>query len=316
MFSRFALAAVFTTSALSAALPTAKVNNGMCNSSGKTFTTVSFRGLTPVANKSRMTSADLVVTQNPPDELVDYFEVLEIFETSAVNPLSNLTTADLDNAWTPIDLQFPFQVYNKTSSKAFISINGYITLDEPSTSKLPGDYKPFPVNPADCSVSTSKDGCPPATIMAVLWAHLGTTPTYSGFRAAWTYAVPSSKGTPHFGPSYNFQWNVCDLSALAANATADESCSDESRFLQLTYFKERPGVWHMAYADGRGEQNIKATVGVQSYPDFLQGTYPPPTQVEDSGKQSCLIFDTNTNTVSLPPEEDRSKPNCNWGKQY
>ncbi|KAJ6257579.1 hypothetical protein Dda_7364 [Drechslerella dactyloides] len=229
----------------------------------------------------------------------DYSQHLDVWLSNPKNPDSATFSSETDDAWYKLDLKFPFTFFGKTSSTAWISMNGFITLDEPTSSKSSGRNVPFPADPASNDV--------PQSMVAPLWRDLWMAPFVKDLSVSWNYNLPTRPGPENDGPSYSFYWSACDKAVPATNGSDSEPfapCGPATRWFGASYFKNKPGIWSFRlmgdYAD-----KVEGTVGIQSYPSFMVASYPPPTKFEfnEGLKRACMILDTNTNTTSVPEDQ-------------
>ncbi|KAK6336231.1 hypothetical protein TWF696_001794 [Orbilia brochopaga] len=184
--------------------------------------------------------------------------------------------SDTDDAWAEVKLKFPMKLFDTVSSTAYISMNGFLTLDKPAGPKLPGNNRPLPVNPTDCGSSATGLGCMPKTIVAPMWQDLWiATSSDNLLFVSMQYQSPNSTTTA--GASYSFLWRVCRKNSSKTVASANVAqCNDNKNvfIVILSYKENQPGIWNFNYI-GNDADKLPATVGVQSFPNCSQRTYPP-----------------------------------------
>ncbi|KAF3907785.1 hypothetical protein ABW21_db0202448 [Orbilia brochopaga] len=261
MISRsFILAAIFAASALGVAIP--------LDEDARTDQVPS-----TLTNKNTLAKRDYNI----------YWDIWTSDNKSDPNPDPKVT----DDAWAELKLKFPMKLFDTVSDTAYVSMNGFITLDKPSGPRLPGKNQRLPVDPTNCSSAT---GCMPKTIVAPMWQDLWIAPSFTTLYVSAVYSAPS--GTSTAGATYTVLWKLCrkaDPNASTEANAAECKKTDNVYAATLSYAADQPGIWTFDFF-GKGGDKVPATVGVQSFPSCSQGTYPP------SDSRSRIVFDTNKNT--------------------
>ncbi|KAF3935144.1 hypothetical protein ABW20_dc0104102 [Dactylellina cionopaga] len=221
----------------------------------------------------------------------DHAESVDIWQTSktATEEYSQKT----DNEWKQVHLKFPMTIFNKSATYVYFSMNGLISLDKP-TKALSVPEKDFPIDSAVCNKAGSS--CIPDNTVALLWQDL-FMPKNGSYSVSWVYH--DAVLAPQIRRHYHFTWSVCDK---AGALTATGECSPSAtRFFQMNYYENAPGVFHILYYNAPKDSKLPGIVGAQSYPQYLQVQDIPHTVRPDEGFSiSCLILDTSSNTIKYP----------------
>ncbi|KAF3902598.1 hypothetical protein ABW21_db0208297 [Orbilia brochopaga] len=212
--------------------------------------------------------------------------------------LANQNTSDAyvkdnDDSWFRLELAFPIQIFNKTSTVAWMSVNGIFSIDEPTVGgpdSVP--EQPLPVDPEKCA-NTPGVGCLPGTAIAAFWRdmQLWNHGAYATVMSM-DYTYHDGNTTPH----YHVYWVVCDK-AVSMAPVADTRCGKASRYFRMTFWQAHPGIFMFEYLMDQGSENVTATYGVQSYPDYLTLTN---EEIFPGGRKCSLVyFDTIARTTSV-----------------
>ncbi|KAK6355103.1 hypothetical protein TWF696_004227 [Orbilia brochopaga] len=197
-----------------------------------------------------------------------------------------------DDTWIKLDLLFPIKIFDKTSKVAYISVNGIFSIDEPVADQPSVPEQPLPVDPAKCG-TTPGAGCLPGTAIAAFWRDLQLSNTgFYGTVVTMQYTYHPGNVTPH----YHIYWALCDK-AVDMTPVKDTRCGKASRYVRMTFWQENPGVFMFEYLMDMGSQDIQATYGVQSYPDYLTLTT---AEIFPEGRVCSMVyFNTNARNTSV-----------------
>ncbi|KAJ6261083.1 hypothetical protein Dda_3748 [Drechslerella dactyloides] len=198
-----------------------------------------------------------------------------------------------DDTWIKLDLDFPIKIFDKTSTTAYISVNGIFSIDEPVAGQPSVPEQKLPVDPAKCG-TTPGAGCLPGTAIAAFWRDLQLTNTGAyGTGLGWQYTYHPGNETPH----YHIYWFLCDK-AVSMAPIGDTRCGKATRYIRMTFWQQNPGVFMFEYLMNDGSEGVDATMGVQSYPDYLSLTA---AEVFEGRVCSLVYFDTNTRNTTIGP---------------
>ncbi|KAF3909049.1 hypothetical protein ABW21_db0201793 [Orbilia brochopaga] len=229
----------------------------------------------------------------------DTVESLEVWKMDADG--TEQYSKKTDDAWQKVKLKFPMHIFDKSSDTIWISMNGLISLDEPSKNpSVPA--RNLPINPASCRQGMS---CVSNNTFAAMWQDLylpaGTTPG-GRLLVDWIYHYPSL--SPTTGHHYHFEWATCDKKAVSGGIPPGErGCGKAaSRAFTVNYYKNHPGVFHIIWYFNDSIQN-PGIIGAQAYPKFLQIPYPGTTK-DKFGSFACAIIDTIKGTATIPKTRD------------
>ncbi|KAK6336294.1 hypothetical protein TWF696_001856 [Orbilia brochopaga] len=193
-----------------------------------------------------------------------------------------------DDAWIEVQLEFPMRIFDESSTKIYISMNGLLSLTDPGKiSSLPP--KSLPIDPASCG-----SPCIPDNTLAVLWQDLYIPPNMPGLTVEWAYHEPTTS-VPQLGHHYHFFWTLCQKGAHIGTPGPGKPCGDATRQVLMNYYEKRPGMFYLTWTDIPDDLKQPFVVGAQAYPKYLSGAYPG--KYQDSN-QACLILDTQKNTAT------------------
>ncbi|KAF3910215.1 hypothetical protein ABW21_db0202449 [Orbilia brochopaga] len=203
----------------------------------------------------------------------DYFEFVNVWDNR--NDTSEAYSRSTDEAWARVDFRYPIQIFNTTSSVAYISMDGLISFEEPSASaSIPS--QPLPVDPNTCGEGR---GCIARTALAALWTDLYIMPNpinlnNSKLNVTSAYHERNhADGTTRY---HTFRWWACDKAISSVSRSG--GCGFGRRFVKVDYADNEPGVFKIVYAGKYGAPSSDAkpagVIGVQSYPHFLTTEFP------------------------------------------
>ncbi|KAK6336280.1 hypothetical protein TWF696_001842 [Orbilia brochopaga] len=202
---------------------------------------------------------------------------------------------ETDDAWSKVELKFPMQIFDKSSTTIWLSMNGLISLDEPSSNpSVPA--RDFPIDPASCGLGTS---CVSNNTVAVMWQDLYMPPIGANgdLSVEWVHHYPSL--SPEIGYHYHFIWSVCDKKTAAGGIpTGMKKCGKASRLFVLNYYENQPGVFHMSW-NFDPDVTTSGVIGVQAYPKYMQIPLPE-NMPSEKYPYSCAILDTVKNIAVVP----------------
>ncbi|KAJ6258591.1 hypothetical protein Dda_6637 [Drechslerella dactyloides] len=220
--------------------------------SGEDFVTV---GLTTVTVQSTVT-APAVQLSSP---------------TPIYGNVVNGSDSNYDDVWTSLTLPFPITLYNITTSLIYLSINGFISLDQaPGTSFI---NSPLPVPDGQTAANFLPD-----TSICALWDDLYI---YAGTQQGIYYQV--------------------DGTAPARTLTFEYYTSAYQRNTEFYHFLMRydeatPGVITFRYLEVFGG-GVSATIGAQARRQDLSVQWSFDTAGSVAAGQT-LVLDTNANTLT------------------
>ncbi|KAK6513821.1 hypothetical protein TWF506_008255 [Arthrobotrys conoides] len=220
---------------------------------GSDITTV---GLTTVTVQSTVTAP--VIQLSSPTAIFG-----DAIEGSPVN---------YDDIWSRVTLPFPIEVYNISASRVYVSVNGFVSLDEePGTSFINSE---LPV--AD---DVSGANRLPNTSIAALWDDLYI---YAGTQQGVYYQVD---GTTPGSRVLSFEFYT----------SAYRRSAEFFHFL-IRYEEDKPNILTYKYFEVFGG-GISATIGVQSRSQNLWAQWSSDRANAVSNGQSLLV-DTIANTIT------------------
>ncbi|KAK6343969.1 hypothetical protein TWF696_007620 [Orbilia brochopaga] len=209
----------------------------------------------------------------------------------------NDTTQDVvkatDDAWAKIDLLFPLKIFNKSSSTIWVSMNGIVSLDEPNLEISSVPERPLPVDPEIFSRDGATTGYFPANAIAPFWRDMSMKAA-APETGVWVQYI-HQEGAEY--PQYHIYFRACDK-AEKDWAAGRERCGKGTRNFILMFGMDKPGTFQLMYLLG-GEKDIQATVGVQSYPDYM--SIPISTFYNETMECSMVSVDTNTRNLTVTP---------------
>ncbi|KAJ6259937.1 hypothetical protein Dda_5581 [Drechslerella dactyloides] len=202
--------------------------------------------------------------------------------------------AATDNAWAKVDLKFPVKVFNKSSNTIWVSMNGIVSLDEPNLDAPSVPNRPLPIDPESFSRGGATGGFIPGTAIMPFWRDMSMKAATNDTGVWVQYTYHPGYEVPH----YHIYWRGCDK-AEEDWAAGREQCGKATRFFILTLGSDKPGVVQLLYGLGGGDKNIEATVGVQSYPDYI--SVPISKFYGETMPCAEMIIDTNNGNVTVNP---------------
>ncbi|KAJ6257617.1 hypothetical protein Dda_7404 [Drechslerella dactyloides] len=236
---------------------------------------------------------------DPPKSLEkrDYVESYEVWEIN--DNSTEEYSRETDDAWSKVELKFPMTIFDKSSSTVWFSMNGLISLDEPSANpSIP--TKQLPIDPASCGLGSS---CLPKNTLALMWQDLFMPIGVEGLAVEWIYHEPSLR--PDIGHHYHIIFNVCDKKAVLSDGIPKETkkCGKATRFFGLNYYENKPGVFHISWHFDKEVTN-PGVIGAQAYPKYIQVPYPGNIDLPDNPDYyvSCIILDTVKGTTIVPKD--------------
>ncbi|KAF3902555.1 hypothetical protein ABW21_db0206191 [Orbilia brochopaga] len=199
-----------------------------------------------------------------------------------------------DDFWLKLDLEFPITMFGKTSKVAWASVNGILTIDEPSKNGPSVPERPLPVDPADCSATSG--GCLPDTAILPLWRDMGLRAGLRKDELTILYAFTYHPGleTPH----YHIQWRFCDKNvSWEFDPGLFSPCGKAYRMFTMTFSQARPGWYNVLYQLNNAITSIEGVIGMQSYSEG-KTLKVPTTDIVVPGRDGAWQIDFDTNAMN------------------
>ncbi|KAJ6261348.1 hypothetical protein Dda_4018 [Drechslerella dactyloides] len=201
----------------------------------------------------------------------------------------------IDDAWFEKDLMFPITVFNKTTQRIYINMNGIVSFDKPDWGMKTVPERPLPVT--NCNDSPV-GGCIPSTAILPLWRDLNLQllPADLGYGSLVAITFQKHKSYPI--PHHHFAWWACDKSAPHDPPTERETCGRATRNVRMTIDVEKPYIIMLDYwVFNTTAVGFGGTIGVQSEGQYLSV---PASQIRTEAF-SCtrVIFDTKAVTSKV-----------------
>ncbi|KAJ6257551.1 hypothetical protein Dda_7336 [Drechslerella dactyloides] len=228
----------------------------------------------------------------------DHLKVSYLWAVGSDYNLPDDYSQKTDDAWRKVELEFEMKIFEKSSTTAWISMNGAFCLDDPTGLGPSAPATSLPVDPSQCNGK----GCLPSNCVLPLWGDYYLPKNAESQRIVrLTYHYPS--GAPQIGHHYHISWVVCRKGSKAGSAVQYEDCGSDRIGFVMNVFKSHPGQFYVYY--GEMPANTPGIIGAQSFPKFIQtsGT-PKPYQ----GSLSCAVIDTITGNVTAGKSREDCSP--------
>ncbi|KAK6344374.1 hypothetical protein TWF696_008013 [Orbilia brochopaga] len=201
-------------------------------------------------------------------------------------------SVETDNKWVAVDTQFPVLLFKESSTTMYISMNGLVSFTPPEDGCLSSSNRALPVGPS--SDASQDPSCIPQNTVAAFWKDLWFPPNTIDLRVHWKlYDVVSGNDN-----RYRIEWRTCDKASSSDNVpTAPTLSGASARAIQLSFYQSKPGLFYINYSGGTAKHLREATIGAQSYPDFVQ-VADIPESVTDA-TDVCVTLDTNKRTTEI-----------------
>ncbi|KAK6336202.1 hypothetical protein TWF696_001765 [Orbilia brochopaga] len=220
----------------------------------------------------------------------DHVKALYIWNTGPGFNNPSSYPQETDDAWQKVELEFPIQIFDKSNTTAWISMNGIFCLDDPTGLGPSVPATSLPVGASQCNGK----GCLPSTCVLPFWGDYYLPKKSEKARSVrLTYHYPST--APQVGHHYHVGWDVCSKASQASSAAQHADCGDQGYEFQMNIFKSHPGKFYIYYFNM--PDHTPGIIGAQSLPNFIQASGSSQNAAGPKKKVTCAIIDTIAGTV-------------------